>query len=204
MTSQNLFRAKILCWGLALAVGAGDLALYWWVGGWTLDLKQGGFSAYWHGVLLFGAGCFPLGAGGFAWRMVNLFQAQASHHWPVARGLVLNSRIRVKKSLERGRAGFKYYYYPKVRYEYTVLGKRYVNDTIGFGVSTFFYHRGEAERLTVCYQAGAHVDIHYEPDDPRQSCLRSFDGDTMIFAGRALWAFAAPFGFSLIAFIGAR
>jgi hypothetical protein len=202
--AQDLLRAKIFCWGLGLAVGAASVTLYWWLGGWTQDFKQGGISAYWYGVLWFGILFFPIGAGLLAWRIVNLYRARASARWPVTPGLVLTSEIKVQKHLSRGSFGLKSYYFPNVCYVYTVLGKRHENNMIGFGLSTVSYDRSEAETMIGRYPAGAHVDVHCNPEDPQQSCLRPYDGDALIFTGRALWAFVAPFFLAFFVYIVTR
>jgi uncharacterized protein DUF3592 len=120
--------------------------------------------------------------------------------WPVTRGLVLTSEIKVEKHLSRGSVGLKSYYFPNVRYVYTMLGKRYENNVIGFGLSTVFYDRSEAATMIGRYPAGAHVDVHCDPEDAQQSCLRPYDSDALIFTGRALWAFVAPFFFAFFVY----
>jgi hypothetical protein len=204
VTAQGLLRAKIYCCGLGLAVGAASATLYWWLGGWSQNFKQGGIIAYGYGVLWFGILFLPIGAGLLAWRIVNLYRARASARWPVTPGLVLTSEIKVEKHLSRGSFGLKSYYFPNIRYVYTVLGKRHENNMMGFGLGTVFYDRSEAETMIGRYPTGAHVDVHYDPEDPQQSCLRPYDSDALIFTGRALWAFVAPFFFAFFVYIVTR
>jgi hypothetical protein len=89
------------------------------------------------------------------------------------------------------------FYYPKIRYDYVILGTRYENDTIEFDQRSFD-HRDEAAQVTARYPVGARVDVHYDPDDPQQSCLQCLDDSASNAVRVALWSFVVPFILPLV------
>jgi hypothetical protein len=169
---------------LALAVGCADLAYFVLNDGWA-NLMRFGFDANLEIILLLGAVSFSTGTGLLAWGFVQIHRAHASARWPTTRGTVLASDIKPWEL----RSGVTYE--PRVRYEYVILGARYESDTIEFSQRSF-NELAEADQVVSAYPVRGHVDVHYDPDDPRQSCLQPLDVSAWRSLRGALWFLASP------------
>ena len=86
--------------------------------------------------------------------------------WPSTRGRIVS--VRVVPAFRRGRSTF---YTPGVRYRYEVKGQRYHGDRLRWGGGVYSNVRQFAEDTIAKYPVGSEVDVHYNPQDPKQSVL---------------------------------
>lgn len=108
-------------------------------------------------MLLFG-GVLAFGGGRAVYR------AWTSRSWPTAQGSVLASSVETMRS--KRSVGFR----PHVRYSYSVGTTPYTSEVIAFA-ATDTGDLQEAREYVGRFPAGAHVELHYSPDDPSVACL---------------------------------
>ncbi|MCC7250114.1 MAG: DUF3592 domain-containing protein [Lysobacter sp.] len=100
-----------------------------------------------------------LGFAGHAW-----WKSQEVERWPATQGRLL------ERSLEKNGYSDGSTYLVKVRYGYSVAGRRYESDRIAFGYvrsSGLDSHRAIYEKLML----GDSVRVRYNPDDPAEATL---------------------------------
>jgi hypothetical protein len=96
-------------------------------------------------------------------------KAGESRRWPHATATILESRV--EESETRGHDGFiERHYFPAVRYEYEVAGRRYESDQMSLAVR-LYTDRDSAERARRRYETGTPVDAFYNPQDPSEAML---------------------------------
>jgi hypothetical protein len=91
-----------------------------------------------------------------------------STNWPVANGTILKSKVETHTDMH----GISHST-AKIDYAYAVQGQRFENHKIAFGLG-----RGEltwryAARKVAAWPQGKAAAVHYDPADPRVSCLES-------------------------------
>ncbi|MBP7902202.1 MAG: DUF3592 domain-containing protein [Spirochaetes bacterium] len=107
------------------------------------------------------------------WVGSESFLSIKSEKWPHVQGIV-NRQYPV---LERIRGNSSHV--PKIRYNYQVEGKMYVSEKIGFpNQKKTKSQLGEMYRK---YQIGNSVDVFYNPEDPKVSCLEPGNFDYFFF-----------------------
>ncbi|RMG42912.1 MAG: DUF3592 domain-containing protein, partial [Acidobacteria bacterium] len=113
-------------------------------------------------------------------------RARATAHWPRTPGIVLDSRIETDRHRDA--------YYPRVEYEYTVRGRRFV------GQRVFLHELGSsydwARSVVARYPRGASVQVAYDPEDPSRAVLepgRPGGSLVLLLGGIALALFGAGF-----------
>jgi hypothetical protein len=92
-------------------------------------------------------------------------KAEASEGWPTTTGVVTHSEV------ARDHDSDGTMYRPDVEYEYTVDGQDYVGNTITVGAKVSTNVAGGAQKKVNEYPVGKEVKVHYDPDDPAESCL---------------------------------
>ncbi|KAF0240494.1 MAG: hypothetical protein FD180_4914 [Planctomycetota bacterium] len=85
--------------------------------------------------------------------------------WPTAPGTVLESSLRTSSSKKGGNT-----HACSVRYEFEVGGKRFTGDKLEPFV-VYTSGNGPYEDLKR-YSPGAACEVHYDPENPNESCLR--------------------------------
>lgn len=108
----------------------------------------------------------PLFAGFLVYQIVNFGRAFRSCGWPAADGVVVASvveRNRDMHGLPHSTA--------KIRYVYTVAGRRLENDTIAFGAARGQMTWGYADDKVEKFPKGRAVSVYYDPENPEMSCL---------------------------------
>jgi hypothetical protein len=180
---------------LPLGVLAIDAYLYVSMRGWTYYVRKDGAATFWPAALALGAFFFPLAAGLLAKACLDMWNARASAHWPIADGRVTDTRIEEEEYSRRGWIGYDTYYeyLPKVAYTYEAAGRSWSNNLTAFGLSAF-KSRAEAEQMLRGYAKGAPVRVRYDPDDPAISVLQSSGGWALKAIGAALMLVIIPFG----------
>lgn len=109
----------------------------------------------------------PLAAAVVGWLLLRGFWiALASRRWPVTRGRVVSVEVQVKQ------AESDELYQPRVRYEYVVGGKSYVNDVIDLHSARWFYRQHVADERAAEYEPGREVLVRYNPRKPQVSLLK--------------------------------
>jgi hypothetical protein len=98
-------------------------------------------------------------------------KARTAESWPIAQGTVTASEVNIRRS--RSQKGQRQTSYsPAVSYSYTVAGKTYFADRIGFGQSSGT-SRAKAETVAARYPAGAEIAVRYDPQDPSVATLET-------------------------------
>jgi Protein of unknown function (DUF3592) len=92
----------------------------------------------------------------------QLLTALESRKWPAAPGVVTNARIKEDRS-DNGTV-----YWPEVWYRFTVNGEERTGNRAFYGGSTT---RAFAWTLVRKYPIGTAVQVHYDPDNPKESVL---------------------------------
>lgn len=119
------------------------------------------------------------------------YYAGASVHWPVAAGIVTESRI------GRTRGGNRTTYSPEVRYRYEVGGRAYDGDRVYFSGIDLSSNHDYAVDITARYAVGNRVDVYHHPRDPRLAVLQPGIRRETVFTFVVGGAFAA---FALLGF----
>lgn len=97
----------------------------------------------------------------------NYINGEKSEQWSDAAGKIVDTSIKISSGRHNT------YYDPVIKYTYAVLGKQYVNDNIGFGFSSNNFNRQQDARIYLDgYQKGAKVTVYYDPQNPKNSCLK--------------------------------
>jgi hypothetical protein len=171
LTCWRLARAVIPLAVLVATIGLGQM-LHAWPGDW-LATTSGPLT----NVFTFGLGVFPGAAFIILFSAFNWRRAVAAKSWPVTTGRVVASETTLL-----------YAPAPIVRFRYTVDGEEYESDKIQFGRLSSWTEE-TARRVATRYPAGAHVRVHYDPDDPDTAVLElAHDA-----ARRGVWMGAALF-----------
>jgi len=131
-----------------------------------------------------------IGLGTMGWAFYIMVRVNRMQHWPTTSGDMLAGEA---VAAESG-SGFRI----KVRYAYTIDGRRYEGTT--FGIQDRSFSRREAEQLAKRYAAGRMVIVRHAPDDPTRSFIDSTESHLqMIVAGiglallfTAAWLAARP------------
>lgn len=106
--------------------------------------------------------------------------AYESGHWPTVNGKI----VALDKSIENERAQNSVSEL-KVLYSYDVLNSNYRSSTIG-GMVEVFTDAADVSRINAKYPIGKIVDVHYNPNNPTESCLET-GFDWFKTAGLLLW-----------------
>lgn len=117
--------------------------------------------------------------------ILQLRKAQNSTDWPTVEGKVIESNVDSRTTREK--RGNVYttvtYFTPKVRYQYEVDGRFHVGTT----VKSFELRTTEAKLandVIARYPKDAPVQVHYNPDDTKDSVLEpGIDGSSYIYLG---------------------
>ncbi len=145
------------------------------------------------GVLCFGSFILIFGAIA-AWILYTYFQqrraAGESAGWPATQGKIVLSTVMTSTTRHRTDSGMwveRTSYFPKVRYEYSVLGKAYTGERIAFGAAKGHSAPADAEKVLARYPVGATVTVYYNPRDPAEAVLeREMRGGAfLLFVGLA-------------------
>jgi len=149
------------------------------------------------GVLCFGTFILVFGAAA-AWMLYTYFQqrreAGESASWPATQGKIVLSAVTETTTTDNSNDGTwteRTFYFPKVRYEYSVLGKTYTGDRIAFGASKGFSTIAGAEKVLERYPEDATVTVYYNPNNPADAVLeREMRGGTSLLIVAIAFALA--------------
>jgi hypothetical protein len=136
-------------------------------------------ALYAYVCLLGGVGLFFFGF--VIWNVIRILgaynQIKDSKSWPKTTGLITHS------SIEQGftRIGGSYIYVnrPEVVYEYEVDGKKYTSSQLALvevNTASEDLARGKAEK----YVSGQHVEVYYDPRNPKCAVLTIGDAAAAI------------------------
>lgn len=123
-----------------------------------------------------------------------------SMNWARTTGTVLSSELRRYRSRpgELGGGSFG----PHIVYEYTVMGQTYTGSTLSLIGMQACSNKSWGQRVLLRYPRGSKVTVHYDRDNPNDSCLENktkmlnvylgiFIAVLMMLAGLALMLFGA-------------
>lgn len=126
----------------------------------------------------------------------SLYRSSTSTNWPTTVGIVTKSFVD-EESVSLGEGVSYFRYTPKVRYKYTVDGKRYTSDLITYYPRSFRRNslrdtlfppsaHIKAEQVTSRYHEDQAVTVYYLADDPSLAVLNPgvFVGDRGAPIGR--------------------
>jgi len=114
-------------------------------------------------------------------------KADASQKWPVVGGRVITASLLEHSSSDPEDSSSAVMYEPAVEYEYPVGGETLVGRRIAFGANRF--DRARAQRTLTRYPPGSLVNVHYNPQNPREAVL-----ETAAAGGKALLIAGIVFG----------
>lgn len=127
--------------------------------------------------------------------------ARASSSWPLAEGVIIESK-RVR--LESGYPGDTYMrWVASITYRYSVQGREYTDSRVTFAQETPSVHA--TKRLLAKYPLGKEVKVAYHPDQYYTSVLEpgmSLRGALMTIAGSGL-IILFPLALGFLCFLGA-
>ncbi len=98
-------------------------------------------------------------------------EAKESMSWPSVKGRIVESRIekKIKYKYDGREKKREVSYIPHIGYEYMVDGQHYSGSRVSFnGISTTYWG---AKRLVDRYPENKMVDVHYNPDNPKNAVL---------------------------------
>ncbi len=139
-------------------------------------------------VLVFGVtGLFLLLGGGLLFVGVRSMRAaRASRAWPATQGTIVSSEL-----FTSGR-GKSRWYKAQISYTFTVSGQSYTGQRVFFGDSRSS-NMGREQKVVDRYQAGAPVEVFYDPQQPQEAVLERRTGGTnltYLILGSVLLVFA--------------
>jgi hypothetical protein len=191
--------ASVAFWGGTMAVAPAaalllPLTAIWLIGGYENFQWVGQSVTFIRGLGIIGPMFFPFGAFFYAQSRWNLARARASRRWPTVPGVVRGAEI------ERRQALYCVYYKLALSYRYEVGGTSYEGDRVQFGPARVTA-RELIETLATKYPPGAHVNVHYDPNDPSIAVLETSDEMAQQNRWRIWFFIAGPFFLSGVAAI---
>ncbi|MEP3479596.1 MAG: DUF3592 domain-containing protein [Fuerstiella sp.] len=133
---------------------------------------------------------FLIGGGLILWiGLPTLNAAKASKAWPTVDGIVIESKVRTKKSNDRKDGPT---YQAVVLYDYQVEGQEYSSDRIWFGGEISTSNRSQMRNIVKEYKEGEATTVYFDPQNPEEAVLQPgafFTSYFMIIFGSV---FAAP------------
>jgi hypothetical protein len=102
---------------------------------------------------------------------VEMDELELSNHsrsWPVANGTIRRSEVEKQTDVH----GIPHWT-AKIEYAYVVKGQHFENDKIVFGVLRGGFTWGDAARKVATWPKGKAAAVHYDPNQPKISCLET-------------------------------
>lgn len=143
-----------------------------------------------------------VGLGLFIWGMRGQRGGNESKSWPIAMGRVVMSQVESRRS-RSGQSGYSTNFYPQIVYEYDIGGQRFQSNQINRGVSIGYGMVSMAQRKTLQYPPGSHVQVFYNPANPSESVLEtgaSGGSKILMVIGLMIFLFSACMGLSMTVF----
>ena len=121
------------------------------------------------------AGLASVGYGAWEWhRRVQL--AEAAKHWTVVRGEILSAEVIVHEDSDGDQ------YEARVRYAYSVGGRRLTGDRIQAGAKIKSFNETLVRSIVAPYRAGDRVLVRFDPANPERAVLEAAPSVTGIKA----------------------
>jgi hypothetical protein len=98
----------------------------------------------------------------------NHFRTTEARSWPRARGRVVESRVATVQAEAIGTPGE---FFPLVRYDYSAGGHVHHGHVVWLDENRTFDSAAVASRELVSWEAGAEVEVMYNPRDPAEAAL---------------------------------
>jgi hypothetical protein len=116
----------------------------------------------------------------FLWRaLAGRRRVREAMNWQQTTGTVLSSEVETRRS-RSGQSGYSTSYYPRVVYEYEVMGQRYRSNQFNLGeVGLGFYNRVAAKVAE--YPQGKMIDVYYNPNNPSEAVLERTSPRSKVF-----------------------
>jgi hypothetical protein len=119
-------------------------------------------AVYWVGFCI-----FPVASWIVTKSFYEMALAAGSMRWPIVRGKIIASEVEETIGLN-GTTFFR----PKVRYQYTIVGRDYENDAVQTGRTNFFTD-DSAAKIVARYPVGTYVDLRCNPADASEAVLET-------------------------------
>jgi len=126
------------------------------------------------GIILVLMGPIFIGKGGY-----EIYRTVNAQGWPTAQGEITSSSVETKETIRVGKPSTARYEL-NITYRYTVGGNAYSSDRLTFG-SINKNSESYANQQLADYPIGTAVEVHYNPEDPREAALK---------VGVTLWTWA--------------
>lgn len=104
-------------------------------------------------------------------------QSQASQTWPSVMGSIVASNVEITRSHDSD-GGTSTAYYPRVAYEYEVLGHRYRSDRVNFGGAIGYGDHNTAQAIVDRYVPGNNIRVYYDSNNPGEAVLERTEGSS--------------------------
>lgn len=106
--------------------------------------------------------------GGAGLFVKNYMRTAETRNWPRAQARVTDSRVETLHAQEIGNSGD---FMPLVRYDYVVQGRTFHGDTLWLDERRSFGSANVAARELAFLEAGAVVEVLYNPQNPAEAAL---------------------------------
>ena len=127
---------------------------------------------------------------GGAYSAWQAWYAFASRRWPTVPGRIILAGVELANGFPNG-------FWPRVRYQYSVNGVAFESTRLRFGGGNPFSAEDASSELRPEIMAGR-APVHYDPRDPRRSCLISGPNEFTL----AVPAIMFVLGFGLLFAVG--
>lgn len=98
--------------------------------------------------------------------------------WPVIPGAILMTDIVRHEDTDSDGIG-SVSFEPLVEYQYSLMGQSYTGKRIAFGANRFNYKK--ALEIVSRYPVGAQVNVHYNPEKPKEAVLETSPAGGKLF-----------------------
>ena len=123
-----------------------------------------------------------------------IYNGYKSRTWPQALGTINASYAERQLRRESETHNSRIKYVARIRYAYTVNGRKYNNDEVGFGKSEYTSRRkSKIEKYLEQFPVGKSVRVFYNPENPGQAVLSQgvTGGALLVLAGGILFLLIA-------------
>ena len=97
--------------------------------------------------------------------------AMAARKWPTTEGRITSSSVSENRKYDSSSKSYKTEFRADISYSYNVNNVEYIGDKLFYGAVKL--SKSTAKKYCDRYPYGAVVDVHYNPENPKQSVLET-------------------------------